>query len=266
MPVSKGPDCVGEEMRRFKSGDMHSGENGPTVKNKKQAIAIALSSCGKSKYSEMLQGLGFNEHAANTYAEMYDFISAKDAAEISNEGELGDIDSTPGKQKPLQVTKQDQQGMAATFPTLPKQAPGKTEFDEGPMVKARKGRCPTGTSAVGGGFCRNSKPGKRQYFEVEKGKGCPPGSKTAGKGRCRVDFAERLPQNQMPQISVDSARKAIESNPCPPKEPKAAVSKPTQPTQPTGPTQPNQPVTPERQMLKDTAKKKAEQCSKQRGN
>ena len=35
---------VGDEMRRFKQGGLHSGSNaGPVVTNPKQAIAIALS-------------------------------------------------------------------------------------------------------------------------------------------------------------------------------------------------------------------------------
>lgn len=65
MPVRKGPDCVGEEIRRFKKGQMHSGEDGPVVKGKKQALAIALSACGQSKYAEVLQGLGFSEQSVN---------------------------------------------------------------------------------------------------------------------------------------------------------------------------------------------------------
>lgn len=31
------------EMHRFKKGDLHSGKGGPVVKDRKQAIAIALS-------------------------------------------------------------------------------------------------------------------------------------------------------------------------------------------------------------------------------
>jgi len=71
MPVRKGPDCVGEEMSRFKKGEMHSGKGGKIVTNRKQAQAIALSACGQSKYAEMLIGLGYSEEAANAAAQMY---------------------------------------------------------------------------------------------------------------------------------------------------------------------------------------------------
>jgi hypothetical protein len=72
MPVDKSSkDCVGQEMRRFKSGDLHSGtgkegKKGGVVKDRKQAIAIALSVCGKSKkeYSEKIQSLGYTEETA----------------------------------------------------------------------------------------------------------------------------------------------------------------------------------------------------------
>jgi hypothetical protein len=49
MPVKKGPGCVREVMKEWKAGKLHSGEDGKVVKNQKQAVAIALSMCGKSE-------------------------------------------------------------------------------------------------------------------------------------------------------------------------------------------------------------------------
>ena len=40
---------VGKVMREFKEGSLHSGKKGPVVKNRKQAVAIALSEAGMSK-------------------------------------------------------------------------------------------------------------------------------------------------------------------------------------------------------------------------
>ena len=41
---------VGKVMHEFKSGDLHSGsKKGPMVKNRKQAVAIALSEARKVK-------------------------------------------------------------------------------------------------------------------------------------------------------------------------------------------------------------------------
>jgi hypothetical protein len=71
MPVHKGPDCVGEEMHRFKKGEMHSGKGGKVVTDSKQAKAIALSACGESKYAETLQSLGYPEDTANKVAAMF---------------------------------------------------------------------------------------------------------------------------------------------------------------------------------------------------
>jgi hypothetical protein len=40
---------VAKVMREFKSGTLHSGKKGPVVKNKKQAVAIALSQAKMAK-------------------------------------------------------------------------------------------------------------------------------------------------------------------------------------------------------------------------
>jgi hypothetical protein len=47
--MSKSQKKVGKVMREFKSGKLHSGKKGPVVKNRKQAIASALSEAGQSK-------------------------------------------------------------------------------------------------------------------------------------------------------------------------------------------------------------------------
>lgn len=48
----KGQKKVEKVMREFKKGKLHSGSSeGPKVKNRKQAIAIALSEAGLSKNS-----------------------------------------------------------------------------------------------------------------------------------------------------------------------------------------------------------------------
>jgi hypothetical protein len=183
-------------MHRFKSGQLHSGKSKEPVKSRKQALAIALSACGKSKYTEAIQGLGFNEHAAQAFAEMYDFISAKEAAGAAADGPLSDINSHPGKQKGNSGRqKQDPQGMQATFPTVP--------HAEGRMS---------------------------------------------------------------PQIA-ENAIKSIQDRPCEKKEkkPENPQTEVATPTKPTTPTQPTQAISPERQEIKDAAKKKAEQCSKNTG-
>ena len=40
---------VGAVMREFKKGQLHSGKDGPVVRNPKQAVAIALSEARKVK-------------------------------------------------------------------------------------------------------------------------------------------------------------------------------------------------------------------------
>jgi len=49
MADKKGPKKVEKVMREFKSGELHSGsKKGPTVKSRKQAIAIGLSEARKA--------------------------------------------------------------------------------------------------------------------------------------------------------------------------------------------------------------------------
>jgi hypothetical protein len=70
MPVHKGKDCVGEELSRWKAGDLHSGKNGPVVKSRKQALAIAISECN---HSERLQSMGYSEETSDAVAAMLNF-------------------------------------------------------------------------------------------------------------------------------------------------------------------------------------------------
>ena len=49
-PKKEKKERVHAEMHKFKHGDLHSGsKHGPEVKDRKQAIAIAMSEAGKSK-------------------------------------------------------------------------------------------------------------------------------------------------------------------------------------------------------------------------
>ena len=48
MKKTKAEKKISKVMREFGKGELHSGKGGKVVKNPKQAIAIALSSAGKS--------------------------------------------------------------------------------------------------------------------------------------------------------------------------------------------------------------------------
>jgi len=47
--MTKSQKKIGKVMREFKKGELHSGKNGPVVKNPKQAVAIALSEADMSR-------------------------------------------------------------------------------------------------------------------------------------------------------------------------------------------------------------------------
>jgi hypothetical protein len=254
--VNAHKDKMGKVMHEFKRGQLHSGtgkkgKKGKVVTKRDQAIAIGLS------YVEQLMAMGYSEEASIAVAS---FIESQKAAELTAQNSYeGDIDHRAGKQKPQKerVAKQEDQGSIATFPTVP--------HSEGPMVKASNGKCPTGTRSVGGGFCKNPKAGNRQYFEIEKGKSCPPGSKGAGKGRCRVDFSE----------FADGGIDAINNTPCPEKKSPAEkqaekAERGTQPTQPNPPqgtvSEPTKPLAAEDLEKRRAAKERAERCAKERGN
>lgn len=47
--MTKKQEKVGKVMHEYKTGTLHSGKGGPVVKNRKQAIAIAMSEAKMTK-------------------------------------------------------------------------------------------------------------------------------------------------------------------------------------------------------------------------
>jgi hypothetical protein len=86
MPVHKGKDCVGEEMSRFKKGELHSGKGGKVVTDPRQAKAISLSACGQSKYAEILQSMGYSEKTAKEITAMFAESFVKTSKRSSSSG------------------------------------------------------------------------------------------------------------------------------------------------------------------------------------
>ena len=58
-------------MGLFHKGQLHSGGSGKVVTDPEQAKAIALSACGESKYSEVLQSMGFPADVSNEVTAMF---------------------------------------------------------------------------------------------------------------------------------------------------------------------------------------------------
>lgn len=48
LAKKKAQKKMGKVMREFKEGTLHSGKGGPVVKNRKQAIAIAMSEADRA--------------------------------------------------------------------------------------------------------------------------------------------------------------------------------------------------------------------------
>jgi Family of unknown function (DUF6496) len=80
MPRETEPqkETVERVMHEFKHGELRSGTDGPKVKNRKQAVAIALSEAGESNQQTPQEN---KEHLRHTKAKERRGETAKDQAE-----------------------------------------------------------------------------------------------------------------------------------------------------------------------------------------
>ena len=150
MPLPKDKEkCFQEEMKRWKLGELHSGRNGPVVKSKKQAIAIAMSSCYVEGLSERLAGIGFSSTSLHEAEELLNrspnwdnqFRKGRTLLSTPKENKITvapslpgfDIDNDPGKQPGDQGKLKDNESMAIFPVSLPKGDP-----QQGPRSKSGK--------------------------------------------------------------------------------------------------------------------------------
>lgn len=130
-------------MDRFKRGDLHSGKGGKVVKSKKQALAIALSACGKSNYAEVLSSIGYSEETAAAVVAMFaemdwqkNFETGKSPAPKNtgnyNTGLKDAEDITQGSQKNKQTSPEMLSG-----PSLPK-GPGNPQGGSSKQVQGMR--------------------------------------------------------------------------------------------------------------------------------
>lgn len=79
-------DKVGKVMKEFKEGTLHSGKDGPVVKNRKQAIAIAMSEAEKAKKGHAKGGKVHHDKAEDVKL-IREEIRKWEAREDKDEGE-----------------------------------------------------------------------------------------------------------------------------------------------------------------------------------
>lgn len=147
MPVNpESKTCVSDEMRRWKSGQLHSGSGGivpVTPKGRRQALAISLNVCKRSSFEESLSSLGFSQESSRRVANLLStvpdwpkqFETGIQDRKLPKENKTTiavglpdfDIDNRPGKQKGDQGKQRKQSSLTispiATIGGNPQQGP-----------------------------------------------------------------------------------------------------------------------------------------------